>query len=317
MAHIILRCRYYSAIILVDLFRYSNHYTSVSGITDTAQYGEEEDEGVTDLRDECEAYVFNGNCTFVLPFPFSSYFHSHSSRLQIPCYLTLIVHCESTAEAEPTPFSTLLTLYSRLSPSLSLSTWMDDNNIDSLPVDVRRMIQFGIIKGFLRRVWCFPIWLNHPSLLAAHSNNDSGTTLNVNNERRGGAGEGIGGGGGLRPDLNRNLSSTSTGLSSTLSAATSSLLSTNSVSPRFHHLASGKKIANTTTSKMKQLYPASLPLMLDGSHCTDEICIKYGIGLGHLEMVLRSIGGVGEEEDSFQGDKEKAKEFGQVVLLYV
>lgn len=27
------------------------------------------------------------------------------------------------------------------------------------------MIQFGVIKGFLRRVYAFPIWLEHPSLL--------------------------------------------------------------------------------------------------------------------------------------------------------
>lgn len=52
--------RFYSAIILVDVFQYTNSYATLPGIADVVQHGEEEDEGVTDLREECEAYVYNG-----------------------------------------------------------------------------------------------------------------------------------------------------------------------------------------------------------------------------------------------------------------
>lgn len=124
---------------------------------------------------------------------------------------------------------------------------------------------------------------------------------------------------GLRPELNRNLSSTSTGVSTNLSASTSLSNGSISVSPlptsRLKNLTAPRK---DKEDKGKQMYPNSLPLMLDGSHHTDEICIKYGIGLGHLEMVLRSIGGVvGEEEGSNKGGSGKEKDFGDVVLLYV
>lgn len=58
--------------------------------------------------------------------------------------------------------------------------------------------------------------------------------------------------------------------------------------------------------------------MLDGSKHTDEICLKYGISLRHLEGVLRIIGGV-EQTSSGTGGKGAGKEegFGRVVMLYV
>lgn len=51
--------RFYSAVIMVDLFRFSNSYAALPGIADIAQFGDEEEEGVTDLRVECEAYVYS------------------------------------------------------------------------------------------------------------------------------------------------------------------------------------------------------------------------------------------------------------------
>lgn len=45
---------------LVDLFQFSNSYATLPGIADIVQHGDEEDEGVTDLRAEGEAYVYNG-----------------------------------------------------------------------------------------------------------------------------------------------------------------------------------------------------------------------------------------------------------------
>lgn len=52
---------YYNAVIIVDIFQFSNSYAVLPDIADVAQYGEEDDEGVTDLRTECENYVFNGS----------------------------------------------------------------------------------------------------------------------------------------------------------------------------------------------------------------------------------------------------------------
>lgn len=52
---------YYNAVIIVDIFQFSNAYAVLPDIADVAQYGEEDDEGVADLRSECENYVFNGS----------------------------------------------------------------------------------------------------------------------------------------------------------------------------------------------------------------------------------------------------------------
>lgn len=51
---------YYNAVIMVDIFQFSNSYTLLPDIADAVQYGEEEDEGTTDLPTECENYVFTG-----------------------------------------------------------------------------------------------------------------------------------------------------------------------------------------------------------------------------------------------------------------
>lgn len=61
---------FYSAIVLVDLFQFSNSYAALPGIADIAQYEEEEGEGVTDLKAECEAYLYSGSGWFFSLDPF-------------------------------------------------------------------------------------------------------------------------------------------------------------------------------------------------------------------------------------------------------
>lgn len=53
----------------------------------------------------------------------------------------------------------LLALYSSLRPSVTLNEWIEDNDIDTIGIDVRRFVTFGVIKGFLRRVHRFPVLL--------------------------------------------------------------------------------------------------------------------------------------------------------------
>jgi hypothetical protein len=56
----LLLCSYYNAVIIVDLFQFSNSYAPLPDIADVVQHGDEDDEGVTDLRSECENYVYTG-----------------------------------------------------------------------------------------------------------------------------------------------------------------------------------------------------------------------------------------------------------------
>lgn len=228
-----------------------------------------------------------------------------------------------TGDKPPLPFATLLRLYSSLVPSITLSTWIEENSLDEHPVDVRRMIQFGIIKGFLRRVWTFPVWVDHPDLVSGIGSIGIGVGIGgggvggVGGEGRRGRdareGEGMG-----RPVSDRNDSSY---VSSNQSLPPSSLppssipnQQTDSNPPL--PLPQSQQ-QSTSTTPTKHFYPVSLPLMLDGSKHTDEICLKYGISLRHLENVLRSIGGV-EEVSGSGGEKEGGtRGFGRVVMLYV
>lgn len=53
----------------------------------------------------------------------------------------------------------LLRLYSLLRAGTTLHDWIEDNDIDSKGIDVRRFVSFGVIQGFLRRVHRYPIYL--------------------------------------------------------------------------------------------------------------------------------------------------------------
>lgn len=53
----------------------------------------------------------------------------------------------------------VLRLYSLLRAGTTLHDWIEDNDIDSKGIDVRRFVSFGVIQGFLRRVHRYPIYL--------------------------------------------------------------------------------------------------------------------------------------------------------------
>ncbi|KAM0754091.1 nitrogen permease regulator Npr2 [Meredithblackwellia eburnea MCA 4105] len=270
---------FYSAIILVDVFQYSNCYTALPGIADVVQYGEEEDEGVTDLRAECEAYVYNG-----------------------------------IGDVDRIPFATLLQLYAGLGPRLSVGTWMDIHSLDSQPVDVRRMIQFGVIKGFLRRVYAYPIWLDHPALNPANFNEERRPpNARLDSD--------------TRPDLNASAIFSVGGSS----AGTGTGGSQGPLTPVDAPAPPQERTAKLPpmTPQMAEVperpsYPSSLPMMLDGKHHTDEICIRYAIPFKYLESVLRSIGGPDSEDSSVEsatdGQRRGSLATGygtRVVMLYV
>ncbi|KAF8969814.1 nitrogen permease regulator 2-domain-containing protein [Flammula alnicola] len=53
----------------------------------------------------------------------------------------------------------LLHLYSRLKPGKTIYDWMKAYDVENLGIDVRRFTSFGVIKGFLRRVHRYPVYL--------------------------------------------------------------------------------------------------------------------------------------------------------------
>ncbi|GJN88362.1 hypothetical protein Rhopal_001327-T1 [Rhodotorula paludigena] len=290
---------YYNAVIIVDLFQFSNSYAVLPDIADAAQYGEDDDEGGIDLRTECENYVHSG-----------------------------------ARDTTPVPFSTLLSYYSKLRPGLSVSGWMDQLSLDSEPIDVRRMIQFGVIKGFLRRVHAYPVWLDHPAL------QPRGTPSSGGSRSRSGSAtvDGSAAGRARRRSSAKKDRSARPALSSIKRRLEPSLdaaepvdapapprLSTlhppapaspaDALTPAEAAAQSGAASPALSPDEARDgggiSYPPSLALLFDGAHHADEICLRYGIAWRTLEAVLRDLGGGGasglEKEDG-EEDEEQDEE---------
>ncbi|MCO5596195.1 hypothetical protein L7F22_050255 [Adiantum nelumboides] len=76
----------------------------------------------------------------------------------------------------------LLSLYSSLRPSVTLNEWIEENDIDSVGIDVRRFVTFGVIKGFLRRVHRYPVLLLGEA--ASQMDRLTGTITNAHQQRK-------------------------------------------------------------------------------------------------------------------------------------
>ncbi|KAI0726649.1 NPR2-domain-containing protein [Fomitopsis betulina] len=61
----------------------------------------------------------------------------------------------------------LLHLYSRLKPGKTVFEWMQEYDVQSYNIDVRRFTSFGVIKGFLRRVHRWPVLLPETNIAQA------------------------------------------------------------------------------------------------------------------------------------------------------
>ncbi|CAG8444558.1 392_t:CDS:2 [Ambispora gerdemannii] len=61
-------------------------------------------------------------------------------------------------DAGPPPsFIKLFSLYCQLKYGVSLKEWIEENQVSSLNIDIRRFITFGVIKRFLYRVHKYPV----------------------------------------------------------------------------------------------------------------------------------------------------------------
>lgn len=281
----------------------------MSSITNIVQHGDEEDEGVTDLREECEAYVYCGNGTSRFVFP---------TTLFSKPYL----HPSLSGDISPVPFATLLTLYASLAPGLSVGSWMDIHNIDSLPIDVRRMIQFGVIKGFLRRVLSYPVWLDHPALNHNPNNVDGKRREKLPANATSSS---------SRPSYSRDASSSIFSAWGSSNLSSPGLPSDAPAVPQERTALVGAQLAREDPELIIPTplsYPKGLPMMLTGKHHTDEICVKFGMSFRKLEGYLKSIGGkdeentaaggVGDDGAGRRGSEGKVGQYGsRVVMLYI
>lgn len=109
---------YYGCVIIVDVFRFANIYAVNSELYNFVNDGATATTG-GGLQEECQAYI------------------SSTGRLL--------------------DFPAILELYASLRQGLTVGEWSLENAERLKDVDVRRFIQFGIIKGFLYRVHKYPV----------------------------------------------------------------------------------------------------------------------------------------------------------------
>ena len=180
------------------------------------------------------------------------------SRLQVGRCLHVIASRCAKSVVPVTPFAILYGYYAKLRPGLSLEDWIDTNNIDTDAIDVRRMISFGVIKGFIRRVFAYPVWLDHPSFHAAQRARQA--ALRAEEAPRGRKKP-------MKDETPGQLTPTlvaapalAVDISTDIAAAFGSL-STTAKSP-------GIKSVKT---QLQSAYPPELPDLLDGEHSTDEV----------------------------------------------
>ncbi|KAK6340197.1 Nitrogen permease regulator 2, variant 2 [Orbilia blumenaviensis] len=119
---------YYGCIIIVDVFRFANIYAVNSELYNFVNDGATATTG-GGLQEECQAYI------------------SSTGRLL--------------------DFPTILELYTSLRQGLTVGEWSLENAERLKDVDVRRFIQFGIIKGFLYRVHKYPVRIDDGSGIVA------------------------------------------------------------------------------------------------------------------------------------------------------
>lgn len=278
---------YFGAVLVIDLFQFSNSYAALPSISDIAVYNEEDDEddGIGDLRLECEDYVFNGNGVSVLG-----------------CLETWKLIMRITEDESRVPFSTLFMLYSKLRPGLSVSSWAEEQRVYELPIDVRRMITYGVIKGFLRRVYAYPVLLEHK----AYSDLRSVKALKRREEALEARLSGINV---LHSSSRESLSSAVSNASSYTShlggatttatrpqRATGAEQMPVNATPEYGSAAARTRISGASGFEspretaavvaVPKRVPSKLLGMLDGTHHTDEICLRFGVTNRQLEAML-------------------------------
>lgn len=116
-----------------------------------------------ELTRQCIEHLLYYRCIIIIDtFQFSNIYAVRPTLATLAEDDVVISECASyvTKKGYQLPtWPTLLRLYGSLRPSTTLNDWIDDNNIETIGIDVRRFITFGVIKGFLRRVHRFPILL--------------------------------------------------------------------------------------------------------------------------------------------------------------
>lgn len=184
-------------------------------------------------------------------------------------------------ETHDISYETLITLYTSLRQGLPLRQWVLDNLELLRGIDVRRLITFGVIKGFLYRIHKYAIATSTNSVIppapptslqsnptstapSTHGNahSDSSTVRNHNHPHR---------------ESNANLQHKPSMASSLWAPGGERRLEDIS---RLDSIISGEEMGAG----------GGLMRFLDGMHCFDEICTEVGVSERTVEGKVRAWG---------------------------
>ncbi|KZT57109.1 NPR2-domain-containing protein [Calocera cornea HHB12733] len=235
----------------------------------------------------------------------------------------------------PLPWHTLLRLYIRLKPGKTVAGWADECGIgDDVALDARRFVTFGVIKGFLRRVERYPVYV--PVALPEALDGDmdgeqtpagtrSRTPTGPGRERSNTTHSTLSRRSGVTAAQKSNLTrqllarpySHSRPRSNSLVAA--SLKPARSLSPG---PGPGLGSAGSTPPQLAFHGPGEVPTellqMLDGTHSGDELCWTFGVAWEDMEAWLARVGGAsgGPREGEEPGPGKVRADLGRVRIVF-
>lgn len=218
--------------ILLDLF----HFQAIYALTADFVFFAKDEEAL----EECGFYVFNPS-------------GSHASR---------------SKQRQPAPPShhDIISLYMRLTPGLSMHDFCLTHERQLSDIDVRRLITFGVIKGFVRRI--------HKHALKLDQGSSTPPT---------------------QPKLSRSSSSGGRKVGHYAArefddawkkaAVSSGWATPPSGTPAGHHLETK---GEGESAGMKLAEDQSWRELLDGTHCLDEMCVKFRCSERKVMETLKS-----------------------------
>ncbi|CAG8548219.1 17561_t:CDS:2 [Rhizophagus irregularis] len=113
------------------------------------------------LARKCMEHLLYYGCVIMIDiFQFSNVYAVKPDIMRIIEDETVQSECLSYVKkpgTTPPSFAKLFSLYCSLKHGSTLKEWVQDNQVESLNIDIRRFISFGVIKGFLYRVHKYPI----------------------------------------------------------------------------------------------------------------------------------------------------------------
>lgn len=246
---------YYSFAIIIDIFQFTNMYAVRPQIAYAAD----------DIDGECAEYVTHPG----YPLP------------TVPA---------------------LLRMYSLLRQGRLVSDWIEEIGSDASGIDVRRLVTFGVIKGFLRRIHRYPVlvpadmdttaaaepeWprgrkeaplsatvVERSTTTAAREATDAWSRMAGSNPAEAGGGHD-----------DRHVGS---------GAARQRQRAAQTKGLTFMSVNLNRRTQTTTPQPVLSMdtcrVPPELPSMLDGNHCDDELCVRFGMSWSELHRILQWFG---------------------------